>query len=347
MKGKVAMIGVYPPPLGGISIHIQRLCKYLDQIEVPYTVYDNVPGKKEKEIVFTGPIEKWSVKYFFTAKESVIHCHFLRWQVRFFLSLLKLRGKRIIFTFHSYRPNEEHLSFIKRWMIRITGFLGDAFICVSEKIAEDLVAVGIPRKKIEVISGFIPPVGDLHPPIPASVERFISEGSPIIVANGVVGNFYNNEDLYGVDLCIELTRALREDYPNLRFVFCITQTINEAYRKQLEEKIHSYGLEDHFLFTHGMEFYPLIMRADLLVRPTNSDGDAISIREALWFGTPVLASDCVQRPKEVKLFKNRDIVDLVEKTKEVLNEPKPHPIRTENLAEKIVALYKLEGRSDS
>jgi len=39
----------------------------------------------------------------------------------------------------------------------------------------------------------------------------------------------------------------------------------------------------------------------VLIRATNTDGDSLSVREALWFGKPALASDCVDRRK-------RDIV---------------------------------------
>lgn len=317
MSSKVSLIGVYPPPVGGISIHIQRLSDYLDDREISYSIYDNTEGLKDKPVHYTGSIEKWSLKYFFTAKESIIHCHFLRWQVRFLLSLLKLRGKRIIFTFHSFRQ-EESVGLLKKVMIGITGRLGDVFICVTDEIARDLIAIGIPERKVVVIPGFIAPKEEMNSSLPNVVERFIAGASPLIVANGMIGALYRSEDLYGVDLCIELLRRLIPDHPQLKMVFCITSTKDSNVRVELERRIEEYGIVDHFLFVEGMEFYPIVQRADLMLRTTNTDGDAISIRESLYFGTPVLASDCTDRPMGVITFKNRNLDDLVDKANDML-----------------------------
>ena len=42
------------------------------------------------------------------------------------------------------------------------------------------------------------------------------------------------------------------------------------------------------------------------MRPTRTDGDAVSIREAMHFGRPVVASDAVPRPEGVVTFPSRD-----------------------------------------
>ena len=40
----------------------------------------------------------------------------------------------------------------------------------------------------------------------------------------------------------------------------------------------------------------MLRLTDVLLKPTNTDGDAISVREALYLGVPVVASDVVERP---------------------------------------------------
>jgi glycosyltransferase involved in cell wall biosynthesis len=52
--------------------------------------------------------------------------------------------------------------------------------------------------------------------------------------------------------------------------------------------------------------------SDIFLRPTRSDGDANSIREALYLGVPVIASDCVERPDQVLTFRTGDIPSYVE-----------------------------------
>ncbi len=61
------------------------------------------------------------------------------------------------------------------------------------------------------------------------------------------------------------------------------------------------------------EAWPVFLSSQLFLRPTNTDGAAVSVKEALWAGIPVIASDCTVRPAEVKLFKNRSEDDLYDK----------------------------------
>ena len=51
-------------------------------------------------------------------------------------------------------------------------------------------------------------------------------------------------------------------------------------------------------------------KVDVFLRPTLSDGASVSVQEALWCGTPVVASDVCLRPREVALFKTGDADDL-------------------------------------
>jgi glycosyltransferase involved in cell wall biosynthesis len=52
--------------------------------------------------------------------------------------------------------------------------------------------------------------------------------------------------------------------------------------------------------------WPVIKRASVFLRPTTSDGDSISLREALHFNVPVVASDAAPRPAGSILFASRD-----------------------------------------
>jgi glycosyltransferase involved in cell wall biosynthesis len=66
----------------------------------------------------------------------------------------------------------------------------------------------------------------------------------------------------------------------------------------------------------------LLQEADVVVRSTFADGDAITVREALNLGVPVVASDTDFRPAGVVLFKKGDATDLVEKLTGVLGSPR-------------------------
>ncbi len=58
---------------------------------------------------------------------------------------------------------------------------------------------------------------------------------------------------------------------------------------------------------------PLFEYIDIFLRPTNTDGDSLSIREAIYSGIPTIASDIVERPFGTITFKNRVVSDLFEK----------------------------------
>jgi glycosyltransferase involved in cell wall biosynthesis len=323
----VAEIGVYPPPAGGISVHVERLCDYLEQKQIPFIIYDGngESGEKNRAVVPIPQIEKWSWKYLFQKNEDIIHNHFLRWQMRFTLSLLKLKGKKIVHTIHSLRNDGGNLGFAQRMMVYLTGMLSDHFVAVSEEIKEKLLELRIPERKISVIPAFIPPTTDLKADIkriPSYILELFDQYPQVIVANGGVGNLYNGDELHGLDLCIDMFSKLARENKQVGFIFCITHIVDQDLLERYEERLAAHGLADRFLLVHEkIPFYPLIQKAALFVRPTVSDGDAISIREALYVGTPTVASDVVKRPNGVVTFANRDADDFTKTCREVLHSP--------------------------
>ncbi len=53
-------------------------------------------------------------------------------------------------------------------------------------------------------------------------------------------------------------------------------------------------------------------------RPTNTYGNAISIRGTLYFGRPVVVSDVVNRPEGTVVFKSRDLASFIAATRRAL-----------------------------
>ena len=121
-------------------------------------------------------------------------------------------------------------------------------------------------------------------------------------------------------MCIELTAKLKNVYPNLGFVFALAnEKVNTEYINKMHLRIKELNLEENFYFLTGQkELWPIFKKASLMIRPTNTDGDALSIREALYFKCPAIASDICDRPEGTILFKNRNLDDLCDKVKDVL-----------------------------
>ncbi len=151
--------------------------------------------------------------------------------------------------------------------------------------------------------------------------KFIHNRSPVLISNAGFIRFYDNVDLYGLDLCIELIYRLKRTFPNIGFIYAIAdENINKNYIENMKNKIREFKIKENFYFITGQkEIWPLYRKVDLMIRPTYRDGYGISIAEALYFNTPAIASDVCRRPSGTILFENRNLEDLYNKCMQILN----------------------------
>jgi len=68
-----------------------------------------------------------------------------------------------------------------------------------------------------------------------------------------------------------------------------------------------------------------MLDAGALLRTTLYDGDSVSVREALYLGTPVIASDNGMRPAGVKLIPMSDEAALRDAVCELFSTPRTQP----------------------
>lgn len=329
-KEIIAIIGAYPPPYGGVSVHIKRLHEKLDKFGIENNVYDLNLGKNvknvKKENVFSicHPV-LWFIKFIFTSKERIVHIHFSDWRLRFLISIMNFFGKSIIITIHGESLDKAYSTrnFLRKILIKKTLFWSSHIITMNEKIRKLCLSLGVESEKVTMIPSFlsIEKKEESNVELTKELEVFIKSHSPIILANAYKLRFFNNQDLYGLDLCIDACSILRNDFPKVGFIFCLPQIGDYSYFEKMNNRIKEKNLKNNFMiYTKIGEMIPILKMSDIFIRPTNTDGDAISIREALSFTIPVIASDIVQRPKSVVLFKNRNLDDFVEKIKNIIND---------------------------
>lgn len=339
-SGRVALVGVYPPPSGGISIHIKRLCDRLDRHRISYQIYDIREGEKDRPTVFV-PEEKvvtWALKYFFTCGEDVVHVHLHSWTVRFLLSLLRLRGKLVLFTVHSLRDAPERDRPLKRLLYRLTGLLGHKFLAVTDSLREELARYGIPEGKIEVVPAFIPP-GEGEGGVPGEILSFLKEGEIKIVSYAQDVTYFAGQEVYGLEDCVAFAACLQQHGFSFRFAFILTNLREEERLRDIEEQIARARLGDSFrIFRADVNFAALLKEADFYVRANRFDGDSLAVREAIFLGKKVLCSDAAPRPPEVFLFRKGDVSDMYRAfLKAVEEEREP---RAADFSEQIIALYR-------
>lgn len=317
IKRKILLIGPMPPPIGGVSIHIIRLSKliqdeflidYVDESSQIKNDYFNLRTYKLKNYLKKV---RWSdLMYVHSGKRQLVIFHIL---------IAKLFRKKVILTVHGY-PNP-HKNFFTS-MDSLFYSLSDRIIVVNSFILD---RVKLPEDKVIVRCAFVPPIIEEEPGLPPHLLKWLESrkklGEIIISANAYQLKFFNQQDLYGLDMCIDSAEELvRNGYP-VSFVFNVSSVEkNRDLFEQYQLRIQNGEFSDHFLLLNEeLSFVRLITYSDIILRPTNTDGDALTIREALHFGKPIIASDVIPRPEGTILFKVRDTQDLVRAISETIN----------------------------
>jgi hypothetical protein len=355
---KVALVGPYPPPYGGVSIHAQRLHGQKAANDISITVFDHSRQvSKTPGVINLGQF--WNWPRVLLSKQDIIHVHtsHIHWifpAVFYYLS--RLKGAKFIITFHSLRYGAREFGWIGSRMIRVVLSKASHCIATNEGIMKKLISMGARPEKISIIPAFLPPenIDEEITEIPQEVWDFMESHTPVISANAFSVVQHYNQDLYGIDMCIELCIRLKSYYPDIGFVFFLPEVGDYEYFTELKSRIAGAEIENNFFFqTSPCQFYPVLMKSDIFVRPTTSDGDAISLREALFFKIPSVASDAAPRPAGTLLFKNRDIEDFTSRLKMVWDNYKEYKAKAEALEigsglGEILAIYRrLTGKTEA
>jgi glycosyltransferase involved in cell wall biosynthesis len=317
MRKKVLLIGPMPPPAGGVSVHIKRLNELLkDEFEIDFVD----ESKKRKAEFFNlyslnlfGYLKKIS-------KSDLVYIHSGKSALRIgHLVIGKLLGKKNILVFHAYPARKKWL--YRKWDEFFCRF-ADKIILVNKNFYD---RISLPASKCLVKNAFLPPVMDGEPQLPEGLSSWIKkskqENRALLCANAWQLDVFNNQDVYGLDMCIDAVKQLKEKGYAVSFVFNVS-TI-EKYADQYaayQAQIKALNISNEFLLINErLSFVRLMEQSDIVLRPTNTDGDSLTIREALFLGKPILASDVVARPPGTIIFKTRDVQDMIQKLEQLLS----------------------------
>lgn len=308
---KIAIIGPYPPPYGGISIHVQRM-------EALLLNHGHTPSVFSK-----GGAIKWMFLYCRRrATFDVIHFHDISWKNRVFIGLIGSLGFKVILTIHgdSLKNQLDEENWIKRRLLGLAMRHITHIVCVKNDIRDILLPLGVKFSNVSVINAYLPPILDHEVSISQILTNFMESHTPLIVANGFeVIPLSNDTDLYGIEMTIDLCARLVGDYPKLGCLFFLSQIGNQDRYNDLTAKTSRLRLNDRFHFIIGESLTPALKRAMLFVRPTFQDGYGVSVTEALYLGVVPLASDVCKREKGAIVFKCGDLDDFYRCARQVLD----------------------------
>ncbi len=327
---RLLLVGPIPPPTGGISVHMRRLSGALDRRGIRHTLLDeskpltagvqNIRGTKPWRYVET------------IRRHDVVHIHSFNHFARLMHTLVaRACGLKVIHTVHAARGSRLALA-----ALRAAGRLGHRTICVSPAVADTVGSA------TSIIPAFIAPTRSEESPLPAEVMEWLdaqsAAGRRVMAANASKVFFFEGADLYGIDMIV---RAFDDPAVRSRYsaIVCLTREGPALdHLAGLRRQIKAAGLEDIVKLVVGEIPFPTVLRrCDVFVRPTNTDGDAVSLREAQWYGKPCIASDAAARPEGTILFRSRDVRDFVSRLV-ALDEWVPRESRRD-YAEQILSLY--------
>lgn len=265
------------------------------------------------------------IKYLLNGRGHLLHYHGKDWfELMILQFIIIIRQGRTVVTLHSFRDNLDNMPYLKKAALRYCLKKVNHWIAVGLNEKNKLIACGVPANRISVIPAFIFPDTedeDLSL-IPSFVWEFMDKNDFNIVANASRIAFYNGQDLYRIDMCVKLIAALRSRSGNKKIgmVFCLSEISDRDYYDRMSKLVESYGIEDRFLFVNErISLCPILRKSDLFIRPTVTDGDAVSLREALYYNIPAVASNVCNRPEGTILFESNNLEDLEEKVLNVID----------------------------
>lgn len=278
---KIIIIGKTPPPIGGVTIHVKRLIDHiiknqLEYVFVPLKIYD---------------ISKWLISSFW--KKGIIHIHSSSPYVRFIFSFVFVFSRyKTTLTYHA---DFERFKGVKKILDKLAIFFINQPIVINKKSFDQ--AKGINKNTI-LLSAFLPPIHtetlnyDLYQLI--LNKRLDYTTTYCLNASQIGIDKFGNEIYCGSELIELFSHSINKNK------FLIFSDPSGQYSNFFSNKI----IPDNILIIdYPHSFFEILKLSDVFIRYTTTDGDAISIHEALYLGKPVIASDVVDRPNGVHIVK--------------------------------------------
>lgn len=305
----VVVVGRFPPPLGGVSVFVKR--KYQTLVDVGAKRVDLGEAFWWAKIFFLGR-EKDSVFYLNTG-----NVYFLT--ACFFLGVL---SKSYIYDHNASRGvwgrrlhERIYCALVRRSMgVRV----------VHEHLIKGYSDRGL-GKKVEVETPFIEPIeselDEIIKSYPKDVLKFLDEVGFYKLAMSASKYAVDalGRDVYGFDALVDLLERLEARGLRYKCLLSVAEFDASTFPKGLLRRFQQFSDAGLLTLTIGQhEFWPVLKNVDCFLRLTTTDGDSVSVREALHFKCAVVASDVVPRPEGVSLYSFGNVEELARRVGDLI-----------------------------
>jgi len=331
---RVLQLGPYPPPHGGVQSNLVAIRTFLLKRNIPCAVINITRHRKaDADDVYYPKTSLDLLRLLFRLDYDIIHLHLGGMLTKRLLGLslvccLMPRSKAVL-TFHSggYPSSPQGR---KDHPASFTGFVFrrfDRLIAVNPAIFEFFQKLGVraDRRRLIYPHSFSDDRSESEA-LPQDLAGFLESHSPALISVGLL------EPEYDLALQIAVLDRVREEFPRAGLVMIGSGSLEAELRAQIAARPYA----SHLLLCGDVPHkvaLQAISRSDVMLRTTLYDGDAVSVREALYFGTPVIASDNGMRPPGVRLVPSADLDALSDAIREALSVQTEKGFRTASVDE--------------
>jgi glycosyltransferase involved in cell wall biosynthesis len=317
---RVLQLGPYPPPHGGVQSNLVAIRNFLLRKQIPCAVINITRHRKaEAEEVYYPKNSMALLRLLFQLKYDIIHLHIGGMLTTRLLGLslvcCLMPGRKSVLTFHSggYPSTPQGR---RSRPASLTGFVFrrfDRLIGVNPAIVEFFRKLGVPANRTRLIypHSFS---GDVSEPasLPENLADFFKTHRPTLISVGLL------EPEYDLPIQIDVLGKVRQKFPSAGLVMVGSGSLESELRSRISVQPYA----SHMLLCGDVPHHitlQAISSSDVMLRTTLYDGDAVSVREALHLGVPVIATDNGMRPQGVRLVPVQNADALCDAIEEVAN----------------------------
>ncbi|HZI09006.1 MAG TPA: glycosyltransferase family 4 protein [Myxococcus sp.] len=315
---RVLLVGDYPPPYGGVAIHVQQLHGFLRGQGVEAKVLDiGKGGRPAPDVLPVKSPAHFALRLAgFVSSGWTVHVHTSgnnpkSWVLAGMVGGVPgLRSPRVITLHSGLLPDYLAAAAARRNFARVALSGYERIIAVSEAVKAAVVECGVPEGKILVHPAFC--ASQVRPgPVPQVVDAARARRKPLLAMA------HHPSPVYGRALVFRALKLLAEQLPDVGLALFGPGTDSDEFIRDVREARVAGHLEVLGELEHSAAL-GLIARSDAFIRPTTHDGDSISVREALALSVPCVASDVCTRPQGTRVFRADDAQDLARCVREAV-----------------------------
>lgn len=337
----ILLLGAYPPPNGGVQSHVYALRNYLRAAGERCMVI-NITGAPESgdEDVYYPRSAAALLRTLYRLPADVVHLHLggtLPPRVMGLALACAWRlGSKSVLSFHSggfpsspegraASPGSLRGRVFQQW---------DRVIAVNDELRDMFERFGVKPERLRVIAPHALPKEPPRDPYPDWLGDFVRVHQPVLLTVGLL------EKEYDLALQIDAMEQVLARYPRAGLIIMGSGSLEGELRQRIASKPYA---SDVLLC--GDVAHKAALRAigecDVLLRTTLYDGDSVAVREALHFGTPVVATDNGMRPAGVRLIPPQAKDKLLGAVFEELEQGRRMVAQGEELTENLRQMYEV------